>query len=1228
MALSYRSVVVAGVVAFIAWGYATNWIPALRWIPHAFITGTVCTILGFLYLLVSTARHDVYHSSGHDRPPPPVAAFALPKSWLQEKTALNLRNRYIKTPIYPKSKAVSVSLDGLFELILRDFITVWYGNISKRPLFQNEVDRAIRSSAKSICDRLSKVDVVEAAVLRIVPALTSHVRDFGEAERAVRGKTLSRGVTESEELDTVIAGKYRDGRLHKAASLAYADSSHPQQAYLRALVEKVLPLVLPQNMQSSPSVMILIKDIVSWAVLLPTVRLLADPDTWNQAMEGYTRTVLRDRKTVRKLRAALDEHAPPSPRTSRPAQFPHLRPADDERRFERFIRAVKHCNTLSEARRFRSEIVSQMRRDTSASDSDVIYLRRLETAKRILDQRITLMSANGAARPKSDVKPTESHVRFSRTHQEATLEDVLYNASGLSYFMEYMDRLKLMRLVQFWVVVDGFRDPLVEETDEVASGMPGKPAWTESDRADIAQISEAYLDKKEIGALDSDREAVRLFLKAGSNASSAQYYQARQAILQCQRSVFAVMKEQHYPSFRKTDLFYKWLATEESKTALRPAQEFSPSATLARRAVADSPTRLHGRAADIPRFKESEPSLRRAAASSTDIRAKTKPSDASTAFRRSFDDIGDRPALFDDDVEDERMVQSVPSLRTVTVDQEAPDNHADTTGPQVVEAMQTALTDIMDEDLEKDSTFFELTMHSGAGTESPQSATEVARPTLMTQNSEKGKPSIASLGLIGAPSGRGVFDDDLFGDEEKFAEDEREGSDVHEATDDEDVHEAAPGDLGLKEAIDALGMDIERLAAQESILDSLTKKAELTNNAAELRILRKSKASLQREMHRKELQKQQYIIQESDNSLYGRAAVAIKSIMVGKEQDGYEYAIYVIEVRKQAGDQIPAASWTVARRYSEFHTLNKRLRARFPSIRSIEFPGRQALFTLQKDFLQKRRVMLERYLRALLLIPAVCRSRELRAFLSQHTIAAKTKPNGHIDARDFVTRIYESVSDGMEEFLGNVPVLDQLTLAGQNLISAATSQVNDTPLDRASDAVQDANAAARAEAEMRAFENRELEPFVKPICDLFLESFELNSGNNWLRGRAVVVVLHQLLGGTIERKVRETAKSLLQDTAIAGYIDLVRNTMWPGGKLRQSPAPRSDADKAQSRKEASLLLAILIPELAGSVVGRANAQAASRRLFATLNNQRLNTHLVFTLLDEVVQVLFPEVGIR
>jgi sorting nexin-25 len=131
----------------------------------------------------------------------------------------------------------------------------------------------------------------------------------------------------------------------------------------------------------------------------------------------------------------------------------------------------------------------------------------------------------------------------------------------------------------------------------------------------------------------------------------------------------------------------------------------------------------------------------------------------------------------------------------------------------------------------------------------------------------------------------------LFGDEEKFLEDEVDDPEPKHKTDDDEIHEAAPGDLGLAEAIDTLTADIERLVTQESIVDSLTSKAELTNNAAELRILRKSKASLQREIQRKELQRQQYIVQESDNSLYGRATVFIQSIMVGTEEDGKEFAM-------------------------------------------------------------------------------------------------------------------------------------------------------------------------------------------------------------------------------------------------------------------------------------------------------------------------------------------------
>ena len=257
-------------------------------------------------------------------------------------------------------------------------------------------------------------------------------------------------------------------------------------------------------------------------------------------------------------------------------------------------------------------------------------------------------------------------------------------------------------------------------------------------------------------------------------------------------------------------------------------------------------------------------------------------------------------------------------------------------------------------------------------------------------------------------------------------------------------------------------------------------------------------------------------------------------------------------------------------------------------------------------------------------MPAVCRSRDLRAFLSQRTIVSVNDTKADVERRDIVTRIYDSVTDGMDEFIGSIPVLDQLSTAGQNLISGATSQNNVRVSSMADNAVN----AAEAEAELNAFESRELEPLVKPICDMFLEVFELKRGNNWLRGRAVVVVLHQLLGGTVERKLRDYAKALVQEDSILRYINLIKDTIWPNGQTRRETKIRTDAEKTRSRNEASVVLATLIPDLAGNVVGRNNAQSASRRIFATLNNQRLTAHLAFTLLDELVQVLFGNIRPR
>ncbi|KAF1965539.1 intermediate filament protein-like protein [Bimuria novae-zelandiae CBS 107.79] len=1210
MALKRRDVVLATVAVFIAWGYLTHYSPALRFLPYAFVAGVLATLALQAWLMLTTAWDQDLRNGGNVDYGPRHVAFLAPDKWKAERAALTKRSEYMMEPLYPASFVISDSMDVLLGLILRDFVKSWYGNISKSPTFVNEVDRAVRAALGEIRDRLLAVDMVEVVVSRMIPMITDHLRAAYEAECVVRGKKLSRNVTESEELDMAIAAKYKEGRLHPAASLAYSNTKLVQQQHLRSIVARLLPTIMPRNTTTSPAVNVLIKEIVACAVLSPVMQMLADPDTWNQLMEGYGRSLLQERKTVKKLRAELDKHAPPSPKTPRNVQFPKLAPSDNERKFERFIRAIRQTNTLAEARRFRSEISGQLRKDSMVEGQDPVHLRRLETARGILDQKINNLSAGGSVQGKVAVQEKPKHRRTTSRFENASLRDVLYDAAGLSCFMEYMDQIGLMRLVQFWIVVDGIRNPLEQDTDEPVELSGSLGAWTDSDRADMAQINEGYLSKPELNILPEARQAVATFLKAGRAATPEQYHNARRTLLHAQTAVYDQLQEPHFRRFKRSNLYYKWLAMDEAANAQKSAISTKMVAQTLDSPVAVAPARM-ARSQSSQKNGLDVPDLRRAVASSSDLKTMGRIKDLEPPLRRSLDSSAPvRAPLFDDDYDSDPMANSIASLDSEHAISRQPSDNS-----KAVDALQAAMDDIMGAEPEG-SLFSDSVLITPQDNDLMRGSMELPRAIspgpLLIQGKDRPKPSIASLGLVGEPRTRGVFDDDLFGDEQKFLEDEiDEPQSEQRGTDEEEIHEAAPGDLGLAEAIDTLTSDIERLVTQESIVDSLTSKAELTNNAAELRILRKSKSSLQREIHRKELQRQQYIVQESDNSLYGRATVFIQSIMVGTEPDGKEFAMYVIEVRRRAGDQMAAAAWVVSRRYSEFHDLNKRLRSKFPQVRNLEFPRRQMMLKLQKDFLQKRRVGLEKYLRDLLLIPAVCRSREFRAFLSQAAISATDPSSSQPTSNDFVSRIYSSVADGMEEFLGNIPVLDQLSVAGQNLISAATTQLtanangtHNAPL--APDAILgiEPNTDAEAEAELLAFENKELEPFVKPICDIFLETFELNRENNWLRGRAVVVVLHQLLGGTIERKVRESFNSVVTEENIAKYIDTLKDSMWPNGRMKQG-VERTVQDRAKSRKEAGTVLSTLVPELAASVVGRGNAQLAAKKLEATVNNQRL-----------------------
>jgi sorting nexin-25 len=286
MALSRRDVIIAGIVSFVAWGYAIDWVPALRWAGYAFVIGLVLPVVGLIAVLVLTSKGSRYAERNDIRRPKGVE-FLSATAWKKETALLRSRQAYEKKPLYPESLPVSNALDDLLGLIVRDFVNSWYSNISKNPVFTNEVDKTIRLALASLRDELLAIDFTEMLTTRVVPILTAHFKDFYDAERTIRGKNLNRSVTESEELDLAIAAKYREGKLHPAVSLAYSDTKLVQQEHLRKIVKGLLPRLLPESVLASRAVGVLVQELVACAVLAPVMGILSEPDTWNQLMEAY-----------------------------------------------------------------------------------------------------------------------------------------------------------------------------------------------------------------------------------------------------------------------------------------------------------------------------------------------------------------------------------------------------------------------------------------------------------------------------------------------------------------------------------------------------------------------------------------------------------------------------------------------------------------------------------------------------------------------------------------------------------------------------------------------------------------------------------------------------------------------------------------------------------------------------------------------------------------------------
>jgi sorting nexin-25 len=154
----------------------------------------------------------------------------------------------------------------------------------------------------------------------------------------------------------------------------------------------------------------------------------------------------------------------------------------------------------------------------------------------------------------------------------------------------------------------------------------------------------------------------------------------------------------------------------------------------------------------------------------------------------------------------------------------------------------------------------------------------------------------------------------------------------------------------------------------------------------------------------------------------------------------------------------------------------------------------------------------------------ICAGDELRAFLSKESIALPKneirRTRSAIPAGPgFVRNLYRGLTSGIDDVLGTSTtsmldaVVDRLSAQATDFAGQASAGL------RAEDLVGQLSSAVASAPGTATAREEGLTSFTAPICDLFITLFDLKDKNNWLRRQAILIVLQQVLGGTIERCV-------------------------------------------------------------------------------------------------------------
>ncbi|KAJ1726120.1 tRNA (guanine-N(7)-)-methyltransferase (tRNA(m7G46)-methyltransferase), partial [Coemansia biformis] len=492
---------------------------------------------------------------------------------------------------YPQ---LAAELCSLLQLVVRDFVHSWFADLSTDASFPSVVLAQAVLAVEAVAERCRRVDTAELAVGQLVPLITSHVRHAKEPVAALHPAIRDLG----------------DGGDERAAVLAH----------VRRVVDLLLPLVLPPEQLMFGPHRVLVRELLSGALLMPLLLTAADPDTANQLVDSQLERLIREQHMVDELRDALDQQSSTIMDLGGDNGDGEAGYMDDDgggvRTYEQFMSTIDQCQDLRDLEKTIDDIVAQIRKRRilimGQNKDDIVhgqrvrdilvYINRLYVAKKKAERRAELLRQDSRLRSGASAAPVSAsappmprplgrpasaagvearprrglgaHAAMSRAstyyeHRDDparlgppqfTLREILTNVSSLSAFTEYMDLAGKRTVLEFWVNVEGVRQ--ISAASTMLSSVVAS-LWKNYFTLRVDELAEAG------GAVADGITRVQRFLKphrAGgaldlqvSGLSEDQSRQAFELICAVQESVFCHMEEHSMPAFQRNALYSRFL---------------------------------------------------------------------------------------------------------------------------------------------------------------------------------------------------------------------------------------------------------------------------------------------------------------------------------------------------------------------------------------------------------------------------------------------------------------------------------------------------------------------------------------------------------------------------------------------------------------------------------------------------------------------------------------------